>query len=72
MKKSIFVLLGIMVVLVGGGYYLQTPQETEVELEEVCDSIGYEDSLDIAPLDTLSVVDEFLTKINGDLIHFVE
>ena len=61
-KKSIFVLLGIMVVLVGGGYYLHTPQETEVELEEVCDSIGYEDSLDIVPLDTLSVVDEFFDK----------
>lgn len=51
-----------MVVLVGGGYYLQPPQETEVELEEVCDSIGYEDSLDIVPLDTLSVVDEFFDK----------
>lgn len=61
-KKSIFVLLGIMAVLVGGGYYLQTPQETKVELEEVCDSIGYEDSLDIVPLDTLSVVDEFFDK----------
>lgn len=79
MKKSIFVLLGIMVVLVGGGYYLQTPQEKEVELEDVCDSIGYEDSLDIVPLDTLSVVDEFfdidkwsldtLCKVGGKFVY---
>lgn len=78
-KKSIFVLLVIMAVLVGGGYYLHNPQEIEVELEEVCDSIGYEDSLDIAPLDTLSVVDEFfdidkwrldtLCKVGGKFVY---
>lgn len=79
MKKSIFVLLGIMAVLVGGGYYLHNLQETEVELEEVCDSMGYEDSLDIVPLDTLSVVDEFfdidkwrldtLCKVGGKFVY---
>lgn len=76
-KKSIFVLLSIMAVLVGGGYYLHIPQEKEVELEEVCDSIGYEDSLDIVPLDTLSVVDDLfeaeyldtLCMIDGKFIY---
>lgn len=71
-KKSIFVLLVIMAVLVGGGYYLHNPQEIEVELEEVCDSIGYEDSLDIAPLDTLSVDDDLFEAEYLDTLCMID